>query len=105
MKKLLEYKLKFVGTPEYYIGGDVGYNKGKVKCPFGAKTFIKNTTEKIEKWMEVKLNNYGSTMNTGDHPEVDDIDLFWYWYHHVSDAYFLCSVLNCFGKILCAVCN
>ena len=25
--------------------------------------------------MEVKLKNYGSPMDTGDHPEVDDTDM------------------------------
>ena len=42
---------------------------------FGAKTFIKNNIEKIEKILEVKIKNYGSTIYTGDHPEVDDNDM------------------------------
>ena len=45
------------------------------KMFFGSKTFIKITTEKIEKLMEVKLKNCESPMDTGDHPDVDDTDM------------------------------
>ena len=48
----------------------------KRKLFFGANTFIKNTTEKIEKLIEVKLKKYGSPMDTGYHPDVDDTDMF-----------------------------
>ena len=75
LKKVLGCKLKVVGTPEYYNGRDVGYNKEKGKWFFGANNFIKNATEKIKKLMEVKLKNYGSSMDTGDHTEVYDADM------------------------------
>ena len=42
---------------------------------FGAKNFIKNTTEKIEKLMEVKLKNYVLPMDTGYHPEFGGTDM------------------------------
>ena len=42
---------------------------------FGTKTFIKNTTEKIDKLMEVKLKNYGLPMDTGYHPEFGGTDM------------------------------
>ena len=40
-----------------------------------AKTYIKNVTDRIEKVMECTLKNYGSPMETGDHPEMDESDL------------------------------
>ena len=43
---------------------------------FGAKNFIKNTTEKIEKLMEVKLKNYGSPKDIGYHPDIYYTDMF-----------------------------
>ena len=74
LKKVFGYELKGVGTPEYYNGGDIGYDKEMKKWYFGARTYIRNTTDKIEKLLGVKLKNYGSPMETGDHPEVDDTD-------------------------------
>ena len=59
------YELKGVGKPEYYNGGDVGYDKEQGKWFLGARAFIKNTVEKIEKLLEITIKNYGSPMETG----------------------------------------
>ena len=40
-----------------------------------AKTYIDTVTTKLEKLLEVKLKNYGSPMEVGDHPELDESDL------------------------------
>jgi hypothetical protein len=40
-----------------------------------ANTYIKNITERIEKLLQCTLKNYGSPMESGDHPEVDESDL------------------------------
>ena len=77
LKEVYGYELKGVGKPEYYNGGDVGYDKEQGKWFLGARTFIKNTVEKIEKLLEITMKNYGSPMETGDHPEVDDTDLLY----------------------------
>ena len=57
------YKLKGVGTPEYYLGGDV-----KIKyvgdvidyLETSARTYIKRITEKLEKLMEWSFKNFSS---------------------------------------------
>ena len=40
-----------------------------------AKSYIKNTAEKIEKMFNIVLRNYGSPLEAGDHPELDETDL------------------------------
>ncbi len=40
-----------------------------------AKTYIKNTCEKIEELFNIKLKGYGSPMDVGDHPEIDETDI------------------------------
>ena len=40
-----------------------------------AKTYLKNVTDKIKKLLDTKLQNYGSPMDVGDHPEMDESDL------------------------------
>lgn len=75
--KLLEeeYPLKGVGTPEYYLGGDLTMyrNKdGKQGLSTSAKTYIKRVCEKIERLLDWKLRNYGSPMEADYHPELDE---------------------------------
>ena len=72
LKKL--YPLKGVGSPEYYLGGDIMRGKDG-RLVTSAKTYIKRICEKIEKVMEWKLRHYGSPMDPGYHPECDESDL------------------------------
>ena len=62
LKKL--YPLKGVGSPEYYLGGDIMRGKDG-RLVTSAKTYIKRICEKIEKVMEWKLRHYGSPMDPG----------------------------------------
>ena len=71
------YPLKGVGTPEYYLRGDVGYAKSDAS-PTGnflvtsAKTYIKKVCDKIETHMEWWLRTYGSPMDPKYHSELDE---------------------------------
>ncbi len=69
------YELKGVGVPSYYSGADIEFDKGCSCWTMGAKTYIKNVTDKIEKLLELPLKNFGSPLDAGDHPEMDDTDL------------------------------
>jgi hypothetical protein len=68
------YELKGVGEPEYYSGMDLSRNQDNV-WSMSAKTYIKSICDKIELVCETKLKNYGSPLEKGDHPEMDDSDL------------------------------
>jgi hypothetical protein len=68
------YGVKGVGFPEYYNGGDV-YEDEDGKLCLSAKTYIKQVAEKIESLLESKLKCYGSPLEPGDHPEMDESDL------------------------------
>jgi hypothetical protein len=74
--KILEtlYDLKGIGLPDYYSGADWSCDKDGDIC-LSAKTYVKNVCEKIEKLLDVKLKNYGSPLEPGDHPEMDETDL------------------------------
>ena len=69
-----KYKLGGVGVPEYYNGADISFNDNGY-AQMSAKTYIKNVIERIEKLLECTLKNYGSPMDPGDHPELDESDL------------------------------
>jgi hypothetical protein len=73
--KEIKYQKKNVEPPRYYNGADMCINPEYGYWQISAKTYITNTCEKIEKLFEVKLKNYGSPMETGDHPEMDQTDL------------------------------
>ena len=69
-----KYPLKGVGSPEYYLGGNVFWGEnGMLKT--SAKTYIKRVCDKIESLMECRLCHYRSPMDPGYHPEVDKTDL------------------------------
>jgi hypothetical protein len=69
------YELKGVGLPEYYSGADLEYDEDNGYWIYSAKTYVKNVCERIEKLLQVKLKNYGSPMEPGNHPEMDESDL------------------------------
>ncbi len=70
-----KYQLKGVGKPEYFNGADMHYDPGSNEWEMSAHTYIKSVCEKIEKVMDVTIKNYGSPMETGDYPEIDESDL------------------------------
>ena len=75
LKKVYQYGLKGVGTPEYYNGADMTYDT-EFKCwTISVKTYVKNVYDRISKLLEVVLKNHASPMNEGDHPKSDDTDL------------------------------
>ena len=96
-----EYDLKGVGSPEYYLGGDVdmmtnnpstkdidgimevGHDekdkhlnvqwlRHNVKTAFSARTYIKNTIQRLERMMDRTFSQWNSPMAESLHPEVDD---------------------------------
>jgi hypothetical protein len=72
------YPLKGVGSPEYYLGGDVFTQRDPnsvVLLATSAKTYIKNIVDKIEKLFEVTLKGYETPMDVKYHPELDDSEL------------------------------
>jgi len=75
LQKLWGYTLKGVGTPEYYSGADIEWDKGRQCWTLGAKTYIKSVCDRIEKLLETSLKNSGLPLDAGDHPEMDDTDL------------------------------
>ena len=71
-----DYILKGIGTPEYYLGGDVEDLDGNwandgVKSALSARTYIENSVTKFEKIFG-ELRQYKSPMNNNYHPELDD---------------------------------
>ena len=75
LRKVFLYELKGLGTPEYYSGADVKYDEECGKWEMSSHTYVKNICGKIEKLLEINLKNYGSPMECGDHPELDETDI------------------------------
>ena len=96
-----EYDLKGVGAPEYYLGGDVDmmnsnpstkevdgtlevdhderdrhldvkWLRHHVKTAFSARTYIKNTIQRLERMMGKEFSLEKSPMAEHLHPEIDD---------------------------------
>jgi len=71
----LVYPLQGVGVPEYCLGGDFKIHKSSNRVEtyaFGAKTYLSNVCERIEKLMDITLKRYETPLATGDHLETDD---------------------------------
>ena len=72
------YVPKGVGTPEYYLGGNVenpidGYwDKLGVTTALSAKTYIKNSVNIFEQLLSRELTKENLPMSPGDHPELDN---------------------------------
>jgi len=79
LKKVGSFKLKGVGVPEYYLGGNIDRSmkpdKDGCKTKISAKTYIVNVCEKIERMFDTKLRNYFSPLEGGYHPELDTSEL------------------------------
>jgi hypothetical protein len=72
-----DYKLKGVGAPEYYLGGDISRvknpeNPSETYLVTSARTYIEKVCDKVEKLMEWRLRNYGSPSEPKYHPELDE---------------------------------
>jgi len=71
------YEFKGVGSPEYYLGGDIkiSYDGDSIKdLVTSAKTYIGRICGKVEETMGWKLRRFMSPMDTNYHPEIDDSD-------------------------------
>jgi hypothetical protein len=78
MKQLEEtYILKGVGSPQYYLGGDIvqmkpEWNKENIYTAFSAHTYIKNSLERLSKMVGLKeFPQYKTPMAADYHPELD----------------------------------
>jgi hypothetical protein len=66
-----------VGTPEYYLGGDIEYldtawiQEGP-KIALSGKTYISNVTKQYEHLLGYELRCFKTPMDAGYHPELDD---------------------------------
>ena len=73
------FKLKGVGEPEYYLGGDIERKErsdnGKLYTKISARTYIKNICEKVERVFNITLKHYHSPLEGSYHPELDQTDL------------------------------
>ena len=58
----LVYPLQDVGVPEYFLGGDFKIHKSskgiETFASCGAKTYLSNVCERIEKLMDITLKKY-----------------------------------------------
>jgi hypothetical protein len=75
LEDIYHYELKGVGIPEFYNGADITRNPITKHWEMSAKTYVLETVKKIEKLLDISLKNYGSPLEVGDHPELDDTDL------------------------------
>ena len=69
------YELKGVGTPEYYLGGDVNIKYVEDEIDYletNARTYIKRICGKLEELMDWKFRNYSSPEDPDYHPEIDE---------------------------------
>lgn len=76
-----EYILKGVGTPEYYLGGDIEdisehWSKQGISTGLSAKTYIENVVKKLEQMMDSRpFPKAKSPMMEDAHPELDESPL------------------------------
>ena len=71
------YNFKGVGSPEYYLGGDINvYYVGDSieKLYLSSKTYITRICDKIETLMEWKLKGFMNPLDPNYHAEIDDSD-------------------------------
>lgn len=71
------YTMKGVGTPMYYLGGDVeviaeSWSVRGVSTALSAKTYINQVVPKIEKRIGKDFPKAKTSMAEGAHPELDD---------------------------------
>jgi hypothetical protein len=74
------YRLKSVGIPEYYLGGNVeflgeAWNNQGLGLALSAKTYIQNVIPKFEGLFGKEFKAIKTPLSAGYHPEVDDSPL------------------------------
>ncbi len=75
-----DYVLKGIGTPEYYLGGNIDYldetwQKHHEKHALSARTYIHNVIEKMETLLSHELCTHKTPMDPEYHPKLDDSPL------------------------------
>ena len=72
------YVLKGVGTPEYYLGGNIdelpdkSWNEKGIQVALSARTYIERSTKKLENLVGKQFARQVTPMLDGYHPELDD---------------------------------
>ena len=67
----LQYSIKDIGAPKYYLGLDYQRNS-RGKWSVGCKRYISNAIEKVEATHgKITARNNGTPLATKDHPETD----------------------------------
>ena len=74
------YILKGVGTPQYYLGGDVQVLQGKweeqgISTALSARTYIDNVLSKLEDMCDKQFPKTNTPMSTLYYPEMDNTEL------------------------------
>eukprot|EP00957_Ditylum_brightwellii_P211028 15365683-Ditylum_brightwellii.AAC.1 len=70
------YEFKGVGSPEYYLGGDVTitYHGNSIsELMLSSQTYIKRICDKIEDLMGLQLKGFMNPMDPNYHAEIDDL--------------------------------
>ena len=72
--------MKGIGTPLYYLRGDVeefdeSWHPQGIYTAFSAKTYIKNCVPRMEKMCKYKFKSRAVPMDPEYHPELDDLPL------------------------------
>jgi hypothetical protein len=77
------YVMKAIGTPEYYLGGNVvqlgeEWEKEGINTALSAETYIENVVKKLATMVgieEFPKSRYRTPMSENYYPELDDTDL------------------------------
>ena len=76
----LDYSLKSVGVPEYFLGGNVeeldpSWHKDGIKTALSASTYAANIVEKFERIFNTEFRKQRTPMHEEYHPETDESSL------------------------------
>ena len=72
MEKLQEiYKMKGVGRPELYLGGNMAYFPGSAVMYTSAEKYLTVLLKRLEENLGIRLKNYSSPMEAEYHPELE----------------------------------
>ena len=72
MEKLQEiYKMKGVGRPELYLGGNMAYFPGSAVMYTSAEKYLTVLLKRLEENLGIRLKNYSSLMEAEYHPELE----------------------------------
>ena len=65
------YKMKGVGKPELYLGGNMAYFPGSNVMFTSAEKYLTTLLKRLEDNMGIRLKNYSSPMEVDYHPELE----------------------------------